>query len=191
MARQYLEKRGYYTVAIYENGVRKFKKVHRLVAEAFIPNPENKSQVNHIDGNKLNNDVSNLEWATNSENQKHAYKVGLQKIRRGKSSPMFRKTHTEESKQKISKSKKGSISWNKGKTGVYSEETLKNMSEAKKGKMVGRKNHKSIPILCIETGEIFESINLASKKFNCSESNIRRVLKGKQNKCANMHWKYI
>lgn len=51
--------------------------VHRLVAKSFIPNPLNLGYVNHIDGNKLNNDISNLEWVTASENLKHAYRIGL------------------------------------------------------------------------------------------------------------------
>lgn len=53
--------------------------LHRALAEAFIPNPENKRCVNHKDGNKLNNSLDNLEWATHGENNQHAYDTGLKK----------------------------------------------------------------------------------------------------------------
>ena len=62
---------GYLGVNLYKNGSKSTKKIHRLVAQAFIPNPENKSQVNHIDENKTNNMVSNLEWMTAKENSNH------------------------------------------------------------------------------------------------------------------------
>ena len=60
-----------------ENPIRKIKYVHRLVAQAYLPNIEDKSDVNHIDGNKINNDVSNLEWTTRSENVQKGYDTGL------------------------------------------------------------------------------------------------------------------
>lgn len=66
--------KGYARVSL---GKRKALAVHRLVAKAFIQNPQNKPQVNHIDGNKLNNCVENLEWCNNRENQLHAVRTGL------------------------------------------------------------------------------------------------------------------
>jgi len=73
----------YLCVHLTKNGKTKKKRIHRLLAEMFIPNPDNKPQVNHKDGNKYNNSLENLEWVTNGENVKHAYDKGLIKPRRG------------------------------------------------------------------------------------------------------------
>ena len=67
--------KGYFQVCLTVDGKKRTVKVHRIVAETFIPNPAGKPQVNHIDGNKRNNCVENLEWCTNSENQIHSYRV--------------------------------------------------------------------------------------------------------------------
>jgi len=69
--------KGYHIVTFYNNKRRKSHLVHRLVAKAYIPNPNNSPEVNHIDGNKLNNHMDNLEWVTHAENMKHAGESGL------------------------------------------------------------------------------------------------------------------
>ncbi len=73
----------YPMVGLSKQGITSRFCVHALVAKAFIPNPENKKTVNHIDGNKLNNRVDNLEWSTYQENIVHAFKTGLSKIPKG------------------------------------------------------------------------------------------------------------
>lgn len=132
----FCDKRGYSMTFLYKNGKRKKCAVHRIVAEAFIPNPENKPQVNHIDGNKLNNCVDNLEWATNSENQKHAYKSGLQK-------PKF-----------------------------------------------GGENSRARKVECIETGEVFNSITEATKKYKIQNANISACCRGVKKTAGGYRWKY-
>jgi len=67
---------GHLRIKLCRNGNKDRKLVHRLVAKSFIPNPDNKPQINHIDGNPANNNVNNLEWSTQSENIKHAYDIG-------------------------------------------------------------------------------------------------------------------
>lgn len=73
----------YLCVNLSNKGFNKNYKIHRLVAIHFIPIIDGKPEVNHIDGNRLNNNFSNLEWSNRSENQSHAYKNGLQKTKRG------------------------------------------------------------------------------------------------------------
>lgn len=68
---------GYNSFVVHDHGKRTYIFTHRAVGELFIPNPENKSQINNVDGNKRNNNVSNLEWVTQEENLEHAYRTGL------------------------------------------------------------------------------------------------------------------
>lgn len=74
---KWIDSIGYYMVQFKIGDKKYYKRVHRLIAEAMIPNPDNLPQVNHIDGNKLNNNVDNLEWCTNSYNTQEAYDNGL------------------------------------------------------------------------------------------------------------------
>ncbi len=73
----FIDTYGYLKVRLCNDGTGRNEFVHRLVALAFIPNPQNKETVNHINGNKHDNTVANLEWNTQAENVKHAHRMGL------------------------------------------------------------------------------------------------------------------
>lgn len=154
---------GYLYINLYKNAKRYSKKIHRLVAEAFIPNPEGKPQVNHIDGNKKNNKLSNLEWSTNQENQQHAYNTGLHVI-------------TEGTKKKMSKARKGK---------QFAEEHKRKLSE-NHADFKGEKHPKARKVICITTCEIFDYIGEAQEKYNVDQSNISKCCRGKQ-KSAGKH----
>lgn len=72
-------RKGYLYAVLYKNGISTHFLVHRLVAETFINNCDNSNEVNHLDGNKQNNNINNLEWCSHSKNILHAYKTGLHK----------------------------------------------------------------------------------------------------------------
>ena len=74
----WIDRNGYYRYRLHDGN---YQGAHRLVANKYIPNPDNKPVVNHLDGDKSNNHVSNLEWATQSENELHAYATGLKTTR--------------------------------------------------------------------------------------------------------------
>lgn len=74
------DKDGYISIALQAYGAAKLCRIHRLVAEAFIPNTDDKPEINHVDGHPLNNHVSNLEWCTRLENQRHAANAGLYNV---------------------------------------------------------------------------------------------------------------
>ena len=98
LLKQHSRKHGRKTIATKvggRNGMSLCFKVHRLVAEAFLENIENKPQVNHIDGNPSNNNLVNLEWATASENIVHAFDNGLIKIKSGLENALFKLTYDQ------------------------------------------------------------------------------------------------
>ena len=95
--KQHINKEGYNQVCVSLGSRNKKKvfKIHKAVAETFISNPESKETVNHIDGNKQNNSIENLEWSTYSENMQHAFDTGLVKPTRGTDSPLSKLTQED------------------------------------------------------------------------------------------------
>lgn len=211
--RPILNRYGYLRINLYKNSKLCSRSIHRLVAQAFILNPENKKQVNHIDANKQNNIVSNLEWCTNLENMQHARDMGLLKLtdeqkkkrsekQKGKNHPFYGKHHTEESKKKMSESRKGEKNPMYGKH--HSIETKNKISNLHKGEknpmygMTGGKNPSAKKVICITTGEIFDCIKEAGEKYDVCSSDISKCCKGKR-KSVGKHpvtgeklvWKYV
>ena len=147
------DKDGYKRVHLFKNGKGKHYGVHRLVAITFIPNPNNLPQVNHIDENKENNTIYNLEWCTAEYNNNY---------------------------------------------GDRSKRAGEKISKSMKGKYIGDKHPRSKKVKCITTGEIFDSIADAKRKYNVYSSGISDCCKGKQ-KSAGKHpvtgekliWKYV
>lgn len=102
---------GYNQICLSKNGTTKTHKLHRLIAKAFLPNPENKPCIDHINTIRTDNRVENLRWCTHSENLSNSItknrKSNKQKnrLKKKENHPMYQKHHSEESKRKMSKSK--------------------------------------------------------------------------------------
>lgn len=139
--RPYISNNGYYRIMLSINKERHHYGIHRLVAQLFIPNPNNYPIINHKDCNRLNNNANNLEWCTHSYNERYAYELG-------------RKSST----------------W--------------------KG-VKGKDNPLSIPIVCCDTGEVFNCLlEAATAKSISSMSGISANCKGKRQSVKGYVWRY-
>lgn len=160
---------GYYQVSLWKNNKGHIRKVHRIVAEAFIPNIQNKRIVDHIDTNPLNNNATNLRWATDKENANNP--LSIEKLRGTKKSLEHR-----EKMRAVNLGKKMSL------------ESRKKISESQKGK---RKTKLWKKVICVETKKVFNSLSDASKETGLNIQNISAVCRGKRAKCGGYKWSYL
>lgn len=165
------EGHGYLKVDLSKDGKCKGIRIHRLVAMAFIPNPENKKDVNHINGIKSDNRAVNLEWATRSENLKHAYDIGLKDRPIGEKNPNY---GIKFSKERISKMRDN------------------------RAYHYGKNHERARKIVCLNTGEVFESMIDAVKIYNLSYTTLVNCCKGRKKSCGkhpltreSLKWRYI
>ena len=203
---------GYKCVNLYANGKNKMHKVHRLVAEAFIPNPNNLPQVNHKDENKLNNCVENLEWCDSKYNNAYGTKgKRISESISGANHYLYGKNHTEEFKHRVSEKLKGRPSPYKGRK--HTLETLEKMSEAHKNiseetrnkmranylkrkdelvKMLVDRNKRSVKQFDKEGNLVreWDSIKEAADSLSLNSPNIIACCNNRQKTCGGYVWKY-
>lgn len=195
---------GYLVVTLCKDGARKTVSIHRLVAEAFIPNPDNLPQVDHLDCDKKNNNVHNLEWVTAKENTDRAYKNGLNPVKRNPIVVYDVKTKVNlyfDSIFEFSKwvnVKDANIYLQSGKLCKgryyvkYTDPILQaNIDEAIASiQPVG--SNKGIPIMCYETGQKFRSLWECHKKLGIEHELLRKAMRYSNGyvKKYNMHFIY-
>lgn len=153
---------GYMIIGLYKNRKPNQYSIHRLVAQAFIPNPDNLPQVNHKDEDKSNNCVWNLEWCTAEYNMNYG-------------------TRNERSSENRKGKYNGEKHWNYGKH--RSKKTKNKISKNNKGKH-------SKKIINLDTGEIFNSLSEAGEKYNIAFQGIYRVCKGRNKRAGGYKWAY-
>ena len=186
-----VRKNGYVFIFLRLNNKRIWKSVHRLVAEAFILNPKNKPQIDHIDGNPSNNIVTNLRWVTAKENMNNP--ITLKRISlsmTGENNPFYGKHHKNKTKEAISKSRIGKY---KGANNPFfgkhhTEETKKYIS--KKAKERG-----GIPVVQYTKDgllvKVWEHATIAGKTLGISPSSISACCRKKRKTIGGYKWKYL
>lgn len=188
---------GYREYQLVFDGKRKYVLGHRLVADAFIDNPENKLQVNHINGNKLDNSVGNLEWVSASENNKHAWDSSLnsanvlraviQKTAEGETVGEFISISEAERASGCHRSKIIAVADGSRKTtGGFVFEWKEQFTKKDIGKKKKVAQIKDDTII-----NTFESVSEAARETGSNRKGVSAVCLGKQNTCNGYKWIFV
>ena len=194
---------GYPTVNLYNNGDRTTKSIHRIVAETFIDGFENDLEVNHKDGDKHNNFQDNLEWTTHSDNELHAYKIGLKHGPNRRPVKVVESGEVFESINECARAINGDDSHigkclsgkHKSHLGLTFEYADKSMVNAKADNSISlryvKKRPYTAPIKIIETGETFSSIRECARSINGDQGTISGCLSGKHKTHKGYHFERV
>lgn len=183
--------RGYLTVSV---GLRHPRYVHRLVAETFIPNPNNYPEVNHLDGNKKNNHVSNLEWCTRKRNKLHACELGLNSsqkpIRIVETGEVFRSQnecarHIGGSAAGIHDCKSGKNETHRGYHFEFQDDKGDWYTVKRRPSLVKKK------VRVVETGNIYDSLTECARAIGGTPSGIATCKMGRQSRHRGYHFDFL
>lgn len=170
---------GYLQVSLFKNGIERKFKVHRLVCENFISNPNNCPCVNHKNEIKDDNRVSNLEWCTIKYNNNYGNKNKRSAMKH------IGMKHSEESKIKVSKSLKGKMA---GKSNpMYGRKHSKESIE----KMIKARLNKGKKVICLNDRKMFNSAKLCAQYYNLNYDSVKAVCQGRTKQTQGFIFNYI
>lgn len=200
------DRNGYFQVRLSKNSIMKTFRIHRLLAYAFIPNIMGYNCIDHRDTNPQNNNLSNLVWVTQKQNNNNELtrKKRSESLKKEKH-PMFGKHLSDEHRKNISKAKTGKtlseetkIKMSKTRKGKHhTEEHKKKISESHKGKHFSDETKNKISVaknkkvICLETGKIFASTLEVERQLNINNSNISLCCNRKYKQSKKLTFRYL
>ena len=174
MLKQFNDKTRYKNVGLHKNNKRKIFKIHRLVAQAFIPNPYNKPEVDHIDTCKENNRIFNLSWCTRSENNNNIL------TRKHRSESMIGHEVEEKTRIKMSEALKGR---------TITEEARQKMRD-NHANFKDSKHPRAKKVYCVELDKYWDCIKECSNELQISRDCISMCCRGVHKSAGGLHFKY-